>query len=92
MLPERILTSPARVSISVDLPQPLGPMMVTISPSWTAMDTPCRMTVSPYPATRPPASSSAAKLGPGADGRLAPAQIGFDYLRVGLDGVGRAFA
>ena len=44
--------------IKVDFPQPLGPMIVTTSPMPTVIDTPCSISVSPYPATTPQASSS----------------------------------
>ena len=41
------VSSPNTAFISVDLPQPLGPMMVTNSPGSTRTETPCRISVSP---------------------------------------------
>ena len=53
MLPVRGSSSPKTDFISVDFPAPLGPTIVTISPSRTSMSTPFRMSTSGvYPATR----------------------------------------
>ena len=45
-LPLRGLSRPKIVLIRVDLPAPLGPTMVTISPSPTSIETPLRMSTS----------------------------------------------
>ena len=44
--PERGRSSPKIVLIRVDLPAPLGPTIVTISPSRTLIETPLRMSAS----------------------------------------------
>ena len=45
------VSKPNIVFMRVDLPQPLGPNMVTASPGSMRIETPCRISVSPYPAT-----------------------------------------
>ena len=44
--PSRGCSRPKIVLIRVDLPAPLGPTMVTISPSRTLIETPLRMSTS----------------------------------------------
>ena len=44
--PSRGVRRPKTVFISVDLPAPLGPTIVTISPSRTTIETPLRMSAS----------------------------------------------
>jgi len=39
-LPPVGVSSPARMCISVDLPEPEGPMTATSSPAWTSIETP----------------------------------------------------
>ncbi len=53
---------PIRVAISVVLPTPLRPSTASRAPAATANDTPSRMRVSPYPASRPSTSSGAADM------------------------------
>src|ERR1051325_10334649 len=92
--PDRGFTSPMIALISVDLPAPFGPTIVTISPARTSIDTPLRMSTSgTYPATRASVrstvSATASAIGPlrerrpelGIDRCLA-AQIRLDHLLV----------
>src|SRR5215468_7267926 len=51
-------STPEIVRLSVDLPTPFDPSTATISPALTIRSTPCRTSVSPYPACRPPTASS----------------------------------
>src|SRR5262245_58753618 len=52
-------STPEIVRLSVDLPTPFDPRTATISPAPTIRSTPCRTSVSPYPACKPPTASSA---------------------------------
>ena len=47
ILPDRARTSPEIARSVVDFPAPLAPMRVTISPSATSRETPCRASMSP---------------------------------------------
>src|SRR5215471_2792351 len=52
-------STPEIVRLSVDLPTPFDPSTATISPALTIRSTPCRTSVSPYPACKSPIASSA---------------------------------
>jgi hypothetical protein len=47
MRPRRGVMKPTIALNAVDLPAPLGPMMLTISPGFTCSDTSCRMSILP---------------------------------------------
>src|SRR6185295_4829454 len=51
-------STPEIVRLSVDLPTPFDPSTATISPALTIRSTPCRTSVSPYPACKSPTASS----------------------------------
>src|SRR3712207_1036091 len=88
MLPARRPTRSMMERSVVVLPAPLRPSRVTTSPSRTSRSTPCRMWLSPYQASSPRTSSSAAPpAGPGR-GRvmvIASAMLGHSHgLGLGL--------
>src|SRR5579859_3967962 len=75
MRPWRGRTSPATVLTSVDLPAPLAPTRVTISPGCTRSDTPLSAWTWPYETWRSSISSMCGLL----------SQIGFNDGRVTAD-------
>src|SRR5436309_8085284 len=65
----------------VVLPAPLAPSRVTISPSATVSETPCRALIGPYRASTPRSSSSVDSFGP---------QVRLDHIRTCLHLAGRS--
>src|SRR5215213_7927668 len=76
--PPRAGSRPNTVLKTVDLPAPLGPMMVVMAPRAACRLVPLSTVKPPYPATT---SSSA---------RMLSTEVGFDDLRVAADLLGRA--
>src|SRR5690606_21427005 len=67
--------------IKVDLPAPLGPMIVTISPWSTFRDAPLTTSTGPYPAKRPLTRSS---------GVNSATKVRLSHIGIGTDLVGMA--
>src|SRR5215470_2828536 len=72
----------------VVLPAPLGPITVTMLPSSTDSDTPCRASTLPYATCRSQTSSSALI---GVPRLLHAPEVGLDHQRVALDLCRQAF-
>src|SRR6185295_655023 len=85
-------STPEIVRLSVDLPTPFDPSTATISPALTIRSTPCRTSVSPYPACRSPTASSgsAFMLRSQLCCRTAT-EVGLNDDRLGNNFCGRAF-
>src|SRR6476619_6557059 len=85
-------STPEIVRLSVDLPTPFDPRTATISPALTTRSTPCRTSVSPYPACKSPTASSA--LASMLRSQLCcrtPAEIGLNDERIRNNFCRRAF-
>src|SRR5262249_10212172 len=87
MAPRQARLTPEIVRLIVDLPAPLGPRTVTISPECTAKSTPRRISVSAYPACTPVSERSGSGMGVscGRALRRASAQISLDDALVSCD-------
>src|SRR6476620_5670747 len=85
-------STPEIVRLSVDLPMPCDPRTATISPALTIRSTPCRTSVSPYPACRSPtASSGSASILRSQLCCRTATEVGLNDDRLGNNFCGRAF-